>query len=238
MIETPEAPHAHKHSGIKWLDVAMAISVLVVSVGSLLVALHTSHAMQDLVEQNARLVRSNSTPVLQFGTGNVDGDGEAIYFDVTNSGTGPARIVWFELRENGQSLPDAATLLTRTASQLKSSPDGRAVLDRLKAKQQALRAGLQAGAEPTILEGFRLTTAPIVPLVLAPRDNVKLLRWARPKDADSFRVWLLLNEQRFNVTAETCYCSLLDECWQAKLGKELPRRVPQCDARGRVNYVG
>jgi hypothetical protein len=109
MIEPPEAPHdaGHKPSGIRWFDVLMAVGVLLLSAGSLYVALHTGHTMEKLVEQNARLVQAQSTPVLQYEHGNLTDEGErALYFDVMNVGTGPARVVWIKLMHEGRTFRD------------------------------------------------------------------------------------------------------------------------------------
>lgn len=108
MIEAPEVPHAphrhdHGHRGSgRWFDIAMAVAVLLVSAGSLYVALHTGQTMEALVQANERLVRAQSTPVLQYDHGNLSDDGRAeLGFTMTNVGTGPARVVWFEVAPEG-----------------------------------------------------------------------------------------------------------------------------------------
>lgn len=106
MIEPPEAPHhvvEHHGKAGKWFDVAMAVAVLIVSFGSLYVALHTGHTMEGLVEQNQRLVRAQSTPILQYTHGN-NADGEKVlHFEVRNVGTGPARVAWARLEVDGET---------------------------------------------------------------------------------------------------------------------------------------
>ncbi len=101
--ETPHTPHSHSHGGTqRWFDIAMAVAVLLVSAGSLYVALHTGETMEALVKANERLVRAQSTPVLQYDHGNVLDTGEsALEFNLTNVGSGPARIVWFEVLPQG-----------------------------------------------------------------------------------------------------------------------------------------
>lgn len=64
MIDEPEAPHGHHNTGIKWLDLALALSVVALSVASLVTAQHTGHTMERLVTENSRLVRANATPLL------------------------------------------------------------------------------------------------------------------------------------------------------------------------------
>ncbi len=112
MIDEPEAPHAHHgKSGIAWLDLSLAIAVLVLSGASLLTAQHTGKTMERLVEENSRLVRANATPLLQFLTGNVDNGDRAITLDVANVGTGTARVIWFEITKGGVAKRDPDDLI-------------------------------------------------------------------------------------------------------------------------------
>ena len=112
MIDEPEAPHVHHgKSGIAWLDLSLAISVIVLSGASLLTAQHTGHTMEKLVEENSRLVRANATPVLQFLTGNVGDGGRELSLTVANFGTGTARVIWFEIARDGRVRRDANDLI-------------------------------------------------------------------------------------------------------------------------------
>lgn len=105
MIEPPETPH-HALPGhrtpMPWFDVAMAVAVLAVSFGSLFVAWHTSHTMEKLVEQNQRMVRAQSTPLLQYSHGNYDGEKLALTFTIRNVGAGPARLSWVRITQDGR----------------------------------------------------------------------------------------------------------------------------------------
>jgi hypothetical protein len=117
MIEAPEtAHHAHGHDGgHRWFDIVMAVAILLVSAGSLYVALHTGHTMEALVEENERLVRAQSTPILQYESGNVGDDGApAQVFTIKNVGTGPARVSWFELEHGGKTYSGVAKFVLDT----------------------------------------------------------------------------------------------------------------------------
>lgn len=112
VIDDPEVAHVHHgKSGIAWLDLALALSVIVLSGASLLTAQHSGRTMEKLVEENSRLVRANATPVLQFLTGNVEGDQRAITLTVANVGTGTARVIWFEVAKDGKPQPDPNALI-------------------------------------------------------------------------------------------------------------------------------
>lgn len=108
MIEPPETVHhaGHHKSSMRWFDLMMAIGVLLVSAGSLYVAFHTGHTMEKLVKQNERLVHAQSTPVLRFSHGNLNDRGEsALDFEVTNVGSGVARIISMSVIYERQSFP-------------------------------------------------------------------------------------------------------------------------------------
>ncbi len=116
MIEDPEGPHPHHGStGIKWLDLALALAVVALSGASLITAQHTGQTMERLVDANSRLVRANATPILQFATGNVQPPStRAITFELSNVGTGTARLIWFELALDGKAMPNINTLIGYT----------------------------------------------------------------------------------------------------------------------------
>lgn len=112
MIEGPETPHAHGHGGGGWFDRALAVGVIALSAVSVYVALHTGETMEALVDANSKLVRANSTPLLQFETGNVnDADQREISFTVSNVGTGTARVLWFEIAKAGTARRNIRALI-------------------------------------------------------------------------------------------------------------------------------
>lgn len=112
VIDEVEAPHGHHgQTGIKWLDLSLAVAVLVLSAASLLTAQHTGRTMERLVAENSRLVRAQATPVLQFFTANVGETGRAISLSVANVGTGTARVIWFEVDKGGVPQRDAFDLI-------------------------------------------------------------------------------------------------------------------------------
>lgn len=112
MIDEPEAPHAHHGgTGIKWLDLALALSVVALSVASLVTAQHTGHTMERLVAENSRLVRANSTPILQWRTSNVIDGQRVLQLDVANVGTGTARVIWLEVARKGVPMHNPRELI-------------------------------------------------------------------------------------------------------------------------------
>lgn len=209
MIETPEPPHAHKHSGINWLDLALALSVLVISVGSLMVARHTSHTMEALVEQNARLVKANATPWVLASQGNARGSPlrGSVHMEIVNNGTGPAKVVWVELRYNGKVIGNLRPVVDAVRA-----PGARMVIE----TNDAAPAVLKPGEERSLFAWDR----------------------PAPGDAATLASWQKFDEARGALAIEGCYCSLLGECWQGDLRQLEPTPVPRCDAKGRTSYSG
>jgi hypothetical protein len=207
MIEPPEPPHPH-HAGRHWFDICIALAVLLVSAGSLLVSLHTGRTMEKLVEQNARLVRANSMPLLQWDTGTInEAGGEEFYLAVGNVGTGPARIAWFEIRQDGRVVRDYRDLL----------PPGTA----LTRSEAGLVTG---GVAPSMMPAGERRK-----LLSWPRP---------PPGAATAAAWEHAGRARYRLSVEACYCSLFDECWRTRAAADVPQPVARCDARGRVSYQG
>jgi hypothetical protein len=208
MIESPEPPHSHR-SMHRWFDLAIALAIVLVSAGSLYVSLHTGKTMEQLVEQNARLVRANSVPLLQFDDGNVDDAGNAeLYLEVKNVGTGPARIVWFEMkRQDGRFVRNYLDLLPPGANL--SRPE----------------AGIITGG--------------IAPSMMPAGEARRLFTWPRPKSgAVELAAWDHINKARNGLTVEACYCSLFDECWLTTASADVPRPMASCQFGNRTTYQG
>jgi hypothetical protein len=105
MTPEPEVHyHAHK-SGHRWVDFAVPLSAVAVSVISLVVAIHHGHTMQEMAQANARLVQANSWPLLQFVTGNTSDSGQPeITLKIENAGVGPAKIISLEIFHGEQRI--------------------------------------------------------------------------------------------------------------------------------------
>lgn len=212
MIEAPETPHVHhaKHGDRqRWLDIGLAVAVVLVSLGSLYVSLHTGKTMEKLVEQNARLVRANSVPLLQFDHGNVNEKVQSeVYLAVRNAGTGPARIVWFELLQDGRPVRNYQDLLPA---------DGKAA--------RKVDAGIVTGG--------------IAPSMMPAGEYRKLLSWPLPASGGELQsAWHHLDKIRQGLKVEACYCSLFDECWLTTATADVPRPVATCEIGNRTTWQG
>lgn len=209
MIEAPEPPHQHHGgTGIRWFDVGITLTLALVSLGSLYVALHTGATMEKMVEQNARLVRANSTPLLVLDHGNVNEAGKPeLQFSLSNAGTGPARIVWMEVRHAGRAVANGQALIEAVAG---------------------------ARTDATIRSS---RIAPTLMVVGQSREFLVWPRPA-DSDKAGLSAWKALNSARWKLEFEACYCSVFDECWTSTLSADLPVPVKSCDAQGRTSYFG
>jgi hypothetical protein len=208
MIEAPEPPHQPHGTGIRWFDLGITLTLVLVSLGSLYVALHTGATMEKLVEQNARLVRANSTPLLIVGHGNQGEDGTPkLGFSIQNSGTGPARIVWVEIRHNDKPAKNGLDLI-----------------------------GAVAGGTPGVT--FTSSQIAPSMLVAGEERNFLVWPRPPATDAEGLKAWKALDSARWKLSFQACYCSVFDECWTSSLSADVPKPVKACDAKGRTSYFG
>lgn len=209
MIEPPETPHVHRHLDQRWFDIAIALAVVLVSAGSLYVSLHTGQTMERLVEQNSRLVRANSVPLLQFDTGNIGDDNRSseLYMALRNAGTGPARVVWFELLLNGKPVRNYRDLMPA-----------------------------EAKAERRVDAG--IVTSDSAPSMMPVGERRKLLAWPLPADPSGQSAWHHVDQVRQGLKVEACYCSLFDECWITSASADVPRPVATCEIGNRTSWEG
>ena len=106
-MELDPEVHSHHHKvGHRWIDLALALSALILSITSILIAIQNDHSMHNLVT-------ANSWPYLEMGHGNEMDNVPTIHFDVKNAGIGPALIEKFVVTYDGHAVTDANDLLTK-----------------------------------------------------------------------------------------------------------------------------
>jgi hypothetical protein len=209
MVEFPKFTKADDKPAPRWFHIAVAAAMLIGAAASLIGTIRTSAAMRDMVKQNERLVRANSTPLLMFGHGNVGDDGKArLTFEVTNVGTGPARIAWFELKVDGKAVPDMASGV-------------RAV----------------AGVIPGELRLISSSIAPRI-LSPRDSSKIFAWDKPTDADPQ-IDAWKKVDRARFKtIEVEACYCSVFEQCWTSTLSADVPKPVEACDPTGRVSLKG
>jgi hypothetical protein len=107
-MEQPEihAPH-HPHGGLpRWLEWVTSVSALVVSVTSIVIAVHSGDTMQ-------KLVTANSFPYLEAGPSDATPEGvDRLSIDLLNRGVGPAHEQSLKIKVGDRyvtSFPDLVT---------------------------------------------------------------------------------------------------------------------------------
>jgi len=123
-LEHESHQHHHPHgTGIRWLDISLAIAAGVVSLVSLWLALHSAHSMEKLVAANSypylELMRNMTSVEKDPDTGRSH---KRVEYLLVNSGIGPARIEWVQLSYKDKPMADLSELLA-TCCNMGPEPD-------------------------------------------------------------------------------------------------------------------
>ncbi len=200
MIEAPEPPDHHHHkTGLPWFDFILPLAVLAISIAGLLNALESERSMRALVEQNARLVTAQSTPLLMLDSHDGEGTHLVLGMDLSNVGTGPAQIFWFHLVD---------------AQGVDYSGDG--VQNRVLKLDPTQRVGTQYISATLVRSGDQRI------IFRWPKPQAGSPAAAEWEKLDTLRV-------HSKLRASACYCSIFDECRITEFGLSRPRLVPSCD---------
>ncbi len=65
----PESEHGHHHhhgTGVKWLDLIVAVSAIFMSVVSLVVSIKHGKTMEEMVNENQKMVAANTITVAEY----------------------------------------------------------------------------------------------------------------------------------------------------------------------------
>jgi hypothetical protein len=111
-----ESEHGHSHhhgTGIRWLDMIVAVSAIFISVVSLVVSIEHGRTMGEMVRENQKMVAGSTMPFLTYGGSHFDPvtNQRGLKLILKNGGVGPARIDWFELRYKGVPYSSEKALL-------------------------------------------------------------------------------------------------------------------------------
>jgi hypothetical protein len=102
--------HHHHHAGVRWLDMIMAGSAILISLISLFVAVQHGKTME-------QMVKATTWPNIELAQSNVTPDGTPVVsFVVINTGVGPARIEDFEVAYKGKPVSSGLELLKACCS--------------------------------------------------------------------------------------------------------------------------
>jgi hypothetical protein len=207
VLENPEPPASHKRSGVHWLDLSVSVCALITSAVSIFMAYQNSNAMEDLVH-------ANSWPFVQLSSGNAESDSDqTLVFNLNNAGTGPARIYRFEFVVDDQPI-DGANLFVNIARACCESE---------------LETTIEDVAQPFDAIGA-IQTRRITTTMLAAGEQTPALRW--PRTEANAPLWDAVDRARQSgrLATRACYCSVFDECWDARSNMLPVRREQICEA--------
>lgn len=190
-----ESEHGHAHhqpTGIRWLDMIVAVSAIFISFVSLAVSIEHGKIMQRMAKENEKMVAGSTMPFLTFSGSELDPVSfrPRLRLILKNGGVGPARVDWFELRYKGVPYStDGALLLACCSADMPKE-------DRL----------------PNVVYSN------ISGMMIPQRESVDIID-LQPGVSAGLRS--ALDNSRQYITARACYCSVLDECWEANFGNDI-----------------
>ena len=153
-------------------------------------------------------VRAVTWPLMQFSHGNANEDYDFwIEIGVTNSGVGPAHIKSFSVEYEGERYHNGTELMFACCIPPDAAKPPYETVDAVK---QAI--------------GNMYTTVVQNKLVAA-GDTVEFL--GLPQAGANAAAWDLLNEARWRLRPQICYCSVLGECFESDFHTD-PTPVAAC----------
>ncbi len=189
------------------LELAVALAALVTSVTSIWLSLSQGDDM-------APLVQAQSWPYLEYESSNTGNNGTPeIDIMVRNAGVGPAKVESFSISYDGKPVRGWAALIAACcvpAQTPRETPDLPALTDN------------------------RMISSKLIKRVLRASDSVTLLHL--PKTDTNAPLWTKLDDARFKLAFNVCYCSVFDECWVSDLRSTVQQRVKTCPVDA-VPYV-
>jgi hypothetical protein len=200
-LEHESHHHHHPHgTGLRWLDISLALAATIVSLVSLWLGLHSAHMMEKLVASNSypylELMRSTSSVHTVPGT---DQFQAVVEYEMENNGVGPARVEWVEMRFKDKPVRNLPALLDACCAGWKGE----------ETSGMNLRGGI-AGA------------------LVRPGGAVKLFTWAEPAAPNT--TFKALHRQMDDISYSACYCSVFDECYVRSTNTDKPKPVEHCTA--------
>lgn len=150
-----------------------------------------------------KTLAASSWPLLQFASGNTNDSGQlSINMAIENEGVGPAIVRRIRIVYGGKEYDNPYVLLHDCCDYV------------------------VATADPTKTNAGAALTQPVEGKVIKGGDKITFFKMdLAPNNAES---WRKLDAARFKMTFDTCYCSVLGDCWQSDLRSLDQTKVDQC----------
>jgi len=169
------------------LNLTLAICAILISIASF----YATYIQANAAEQQ---VKAMTLPLLQYGTGNVDPQTNepVISFSLINGGVGPAIVKSITYKYQGKSSTD--------------------FFDYLSSCCQAELKQFNANPPTSLdLSNGGYVTSSTYNVVIPAQDKLAFYKLYRGELSEA--LWSKLNTERRHLKVQTCYCSLLDECY-------------------------
>jgi len=191
----------------KNLNFVIAICAVLISGASF----YATYLQADSAEKQ---VRAMTLPLIHYEHGNYDQDlkQKAITFTLTNAGVGPAivhSIKFMYHKQSYRTFPTFFSACCGTEFQVYQSNQGAFDLDE--------DGGTNGG----------LVTSALTDVILPGQSEYLFMRLYHG-DASS-RFWEKLNQERWDLNLEVCYCTLLHDCFKTQGGTVITE-VKSCPA--------
>lgn len=168
------------------LNLTLALCAILISVASF----YATYLQANAAEKQ---VKAMTLPLLQFATGNVNSDTKesVLEFSITNNGVGPAILKSSKFRYKEQEYQRFSKFLKACCQ-----------VEHKTFTHNRPKAHLKLGSEITSSMHNRILPA-----------QEELTFYQLYNGELSSELWKKLNDERFHLSMEMCYCSLLDECY-------------------------
>jgi hypothetical protein len=141
-VHIPHVPHRRRrnHAGLpRWLELMVAVTALVTSTSSIVIAIQHGHTME-------KLVQANSVPYLEGGFSDTAVDSSKVLsLDLLNRGVGPAHEESLRVRVDGHVVRNLAELMAATLGP-QTGAKANAMLDPVLVANRVPKRFVPAGA--------------------------------------------------------------------------------------------
>ena len=185
---------------------------LIIAVSAVLISIASFYATYLQADAANKQVKAMTLPLITFTHGNYDVEREMEQISLTfnNVGVGPAKIQKVAFRYKGQSYTNIIDIFRECCS------------IEYRAYHAALQQGDNIGTKALEL------TNPYQNVIVPAQDSLDLYQMSVHDINRDF--WMKLNDVRWQIEPEVCYCSLLDECFITKTAKHSEtQNVESCD---------
>ena len=147
-VHTPHVPHARRrHRGglPPWLELMVALTALITSISSIVIAIQHGHTMEKLVE-------ANSVPYLEGGFSDITPDGKRVLsLDILNRGVGPAHEESMEVTVDGQPVKSFKELMIASLGP-ENGPKANAVFEPSMVANRVQKRFVPAGQQQNVFK--------------------------------------------------------------------------------------